>query len=328
MDRNTVHHLQAFKPNSKVAGYTVLKELGRGAASIIYLVQDAKTKQIWALKHVAKQSPKDQRFLDQTETEYAIGSQIKDSRVRRCVRLIKNRKLLTVREMYLIMEYVDGVSVERARPTDLRSALQISSQVAAGLAAMHDLGYVHADMKPNNVVVLDDGKVKIIDLGQSCAVGAVKPRIQGTPDYIAPEQVHRQPITPQTDVYNLGATMYWVLTGNNIPTALPKDDRLVGSLDAGFIELPPPPSEINPDVPNRLDYLVMRCVEPEVERRPVDMHAVVDSLASIVAELEAQDDAAADDIDDDEDGGGAPTPSISPETSSKPTVTDAKADEA
>ena len=69
-------------------------------------------------------------------------------------------------------------------------------------------------------MVSPDGVVKIIDLGQSCAIGTVKPRIQGTPDYIAPEQVHRRAITPKTDIYNPGATMYAVLTGERVPTAL------------------------------------------------------------------------------------------------------------
>ena len=79
---------------------------------------------------------------------------------------------------------------------------------------------------------------KVIDLGQSCPIGTVKPRIQGTPDYIAPEQVHRRPITPLTDVYNFGATMYWVLTRQHVPTALAKGDSLMGSLDDNLIAKP------------------------------------------------------------------------------------------
>lgn len=306
-----MNHPPPLKTGVKIAGYAILGELGRGAASNIYLVQDPRTKQIWAFKHVVKNAPKDQRFLDQTETEYEIGSRIKDPRIRRCVRLIKNRRLMSVREMYLLMEYVDGVSVERARPTNVVEAMQIFKQVADGLAVMHEQGYVHADIKPNNIIVLDDGGVKIIDLGQSCKIGVVKPRIQGTPDYIAPEQVHRQPITPQTDVYNLGATMYWVLTGNHIPTALPKDDRLVGSLDADLIEMPPPPAEINPEVPDRLANLVMRCIEPEVEKRPVDMRAVADALESILTHIRAQERLKRGEIDlddDDEPSTGAQTP--------------------
>ena len=136
---------------------------------------------------------------------------------------------------------------------------------------MHSKGYVHADMKPNNVCVTDDDRVKVIDLGQSCAIGTVKERIQGTPDYIAPEQVHRRPIMPQTDIYNLGATMYWVLTGTHIPTALPKGNSLVGSLDDEFIEKAKLVRELNPDVPERLEELIMQCIQVDIENRPRSM---------------------------------------------------------
>ena len=80
---------------------------------------------------------------------------------------------------------------------------------------------MHADIKPNNILIDDHGIVKIIDLGQACAIGTVKKRIQGTPGYMAPEQAHRHEITPKTDIYNLGAMMYWTLVGEVIPTSMP-----------------------------------------------------------------------------------------------------------
>ena len=195
------------KPGDMVEGYRVLKEIGRGAASIIYLVQDPKSKQIWALKHVEKNDPKDQRFLDQAEREYKIASEFNHPSIRKIDRMIKKRtNLVNTRDLYLVMEFVDGISEEKQPPRTFQKAVDIFHQVARALAHMHDRGYVHADMKPNNIMVMD-GVAKIIDLGQSCKIGTVKERIQGTPDYIAPEQVHRRAITPKTDIYNLGATM-------------------------------------------------------------------------------------------------------------------------
>lgn len=270
-----VKHYEPAKPGTKLAGYSVLAEIGRGAASIIYLVQDPKTKQIWALKHVEKHDPKDQRFLDQAEIEYEVASKVKHRSVRGVDRIIKTReRLVSVKEIFLVMEYVDGVSVERHLPGTFEQALSIFQQTAAGLGQMHKAGFVHADMKPNNIVVDDQARVKIIDLGQACAAGTIKERIQGTPDYIAPEQVHRRAITPQTDVYNLGATMYWVLTQKHIPTALPKGDSLVSSLDDQFIEKPAPVKKLNPRVPDKLSDLIMQCVEVDPEKRPADMDEV------------------------------------------------------
>lgn len=274
-----------------VEGYRILGDLGQGAASSIYVVQNPRDKQIWALKHVVKNGPKDQRFLDQAESEFRVASKLNHPAIRQIKKVIKKKqRLIAVRELYLVMELVDGISLERIDSPSQVDAVDIFHQVAEGLAYMHERGFVHADMKPNNIVVSDSLEVKIIDLGQSCAIGTIKPRIQGTPDYIAPEQVHRKAITPRTDVYNLGATMYWVLTGENIPTALAKDTSLVGSLEAHLIEKATPVQELNADVNQRLCDLVMECVEPDAERRPRDMRVVADRLNLILGILRAQNE--------------------------------------
>jgi len=292
-----------IKVGSKVAGYAVLAHLGHGAASSIYLVQDPKKKQIWALKHVQKRDAKDQRFLDQTMQEYQIGSKLNHPAIRRIVKQVKNRQLLSVKEIYLLMEYVDGVSLESKRPDSIVDAVRVFREVAEGLSHMHASGFVHADMKPNNIVVTESGDVKVIDLGQSCTSGTVKERIQGTPDYIAPEQVHRRAITPKTDVYNLGATMYWVLTGKHIPTAMPKGDSLVSSIDDSMIEKPTPVRELNPQTPERLADLIMQCVQVDPDLRPESMQKIADALDLIRAKMlaDAQRAAGGGVIDEDDE---------------------------
>ena len=276
-------HFDPAKPGTTLAGYSVIAEIGRGAASIIYLVQDKKTKQIWALKHVEKHDSKDQRFLDQATKEFEVAQKVANSRVRHIEKVVKGRKnLLSVKDLFLVMEYVDGIAVERHPPTNLAEAMNIFIQTADGLACMHEAGFVHADMKPNNIVVNEDGGVKIIDLGQACAIGTIKERIQGTPQYIAPEQVHRREITPQTDVYNLGATMYWVLTGQHIPTAMPQDgDSLMGQLDDRFIEKATPVIELNTGVPQELSDLVDHCIQVSPDERPETMREIESLLRSI-----------------------------------------------
>jgi len=279
-------HYQPAKPGTKLAGFSVLAEIGRGAASTIYIVQDPKTKQVYALKHVRRESSKDQRFIEQSLQEFEVAQKVRHPQIRHIERVIKNREMLvTVKEIFLLMEYVDGVSVERHPPESILAAVDIFRQTARALAHMHACGYVHADMKPNNIVVDERGRVKIIDLGQACPIGTIKERIQGTPDYIAPEQVHRRDITPKTDIYNLGATMYWVLTKRHIPTAMPKDDKLVTALDDHMIEKPRRVEELNPKVPKRLADLLHFCVEVDPARRPIDMNAVADRLDEIYEEL-------------------------------------------
>ncbi len=282
----------AWKKGDTVQGYRVMSEIGRGAASVIYLVQDPKTKQVWALKHVVKKNPKEQRFLDQTEAEYKIASQLDHESIRKIPRIIKKGSLLKTNELYLVMELVDGVSLHEEQPDDLATMVDIFRQTASALAQMHDRGFVHADMKPHNVIVgvdLDGNHTaKLIDLGQSCKIGTIKKRIQGTPDYIAPEQVHRRAITAKTDIYNFGATMYWVLTGKNIPTAMgTKSDSLMSSLDDALITKAIPVNEINPLVPDRLNDLIMQCIEINPDDRVEDMHIVADKLDLILGILRA-----------------------------------------
>lgn len=281
--------MQEKKPNEIVEGYRIISVLGHGAASIVYLVQDPKSKAIWALKHVVREGPKDQRFLDQAESEYEIARRLSHPSLRTIPNIIKNRQYLigSAKELFLVMEFLDGKALDKHPPKTLTQAVEIFQKVAEGLAHMHDQGYVHADMKPNNIIVDDDGGVKIIDLGQACKIGTVKERIQGTPDYIAPEQVHRQAITPRTDVYNFGATMYWCLVRKPIPTALAKDDKLVGSLDAHMIEKAPPVSQFVPRINQRLNDLIMQCIEPACEKRPESMRKVAEELALILGILRA-----------------------------------------
>ncbi|MBL8962728.1 MAG: serine/threonine protein kinase [Phycisphaeraceae bacterium] len=268
-----------FKPGQIVEGFRVMAELGRGARSIVYLVQNPETKEVWALKHVEKIGPKDDRFIEQAEMEAKIAGGLDHPAIRKIHRVIKKKaRFLSVKELFLVMELVDGVSIDIQPPRTFEQAVHIFHQTASAMAHMHMRGYAHADMKPNNVVVDDKGTVKIIDLGQACKIGTVKPRIQGTPDYIAPEQVHLKPITAKTDIYNLGAMMYWVLTRRYIPTALPKGDSLVSSLDPHLMAKPMPAIEINRKVPPKLNELIMQCVEIVPEDRPADMMTVADRL--------------------------------------------------
>ncbi len=272
----------------QIAGYRILARVGRGAASELYAVQDPKTKQVWALKHVIKENEKDQRFIDQVQTEYLVGSKLDHPNVRGVCRFIKHRKGFKVRAVTLIMELVDATTLDQRLPQTHAEAVRIFLQVARGLVHMHSRGFIHADIKPNNILVTEQEKVKIIDLGQGCATGTVKKRIQGTPGYMAPEQAHRQAITEKTDIYNLGATMYWVLVGEVIPTALPpKDDTgslYTGALDPDHVKPPVPPQEKDASIHPLLSRQILDCVRLHPDDRPESM-AVIANRLELIGEL-------------------------------------------
>ena len=157
----------------QIAGYRVLAKIGEGAASELYAVQDPKTKQVWALKQVHVKTPKDQRFVEQVEGEYEVGSKLEHANIRGVQKIIRQRKRFKVQSVSLVMELVDGTTLDRRLPRNYNEAATIFAQVARGLAHMHGRGFVHADLKPNNILVTEDEDVKIIDLGQACKIGTV-----------------------------------------------------------------------------------------------------------------------------------------------------------
>jgi serine/threonine-protein kinase len=261
----------------KLLHYEVLEHLGEGARSTIYLVQDPTTRQKFALKHVHRDEQKDIRFIEQMEQEFEISRQFNHPNLRKSYELKVIRTiLLKVQEAFLVMEWVDGKPLDMRLPGDMIDLVDAFIQAAQGLRAMHQLGYVHCDIKPNNILRSDTGVVKVIDFGQSCTIGTVKERIQGTPDFIAPEQVDRRPVTIQTDVFNLGATLYWALCGKHIPTlyTVKKKGEHSFLLDARIDT----PQQLNPKVPVAISNLVMDCIATRPAKRPADMDALITRL--------------------------------------------------
>lgn len=263
-----------------VSGYNVIAKLGDGARSQVYQVVKPETGRTFALKRVLRDAHEDCRFLEQAIKEYEVSSRFTHAYLRKSFELKRIRKMLRLVEVQVVMEYVDGVSLDKNRPERLDDTVDIFIKVAEGLDAMHDLELLHTDIKPNNILLMKDGAIKIIDYGQSCPIGFRKPRIQGTPDYIAPEQVERRHLTKATDVFNLGATLYWALTGETYPTMITKKGRQ-GDQGPSLRKPIPAPQELNPEIPAALSKLVMCSCAHEQGKRPRDMKEVIEQLERI-----------------------------------------------
>ena len=262
-----------------VGGFSIIKRIGTGARSTIYMATDEQDKIDVALKRVIFERSEDSRIFEQIETEYKVGRRIDHPYVRKCYKLKKIRGIFKVRELLLSMELFDGKNLEDSPSLSLLDVLLVFRMVAGGLSAMHQQGFVHCDIKPNNILMSESGSIKIIDLGQSCKIGTIKPRIQGTPDYIAPEQVRRKALGPRTDIFNLGATMYWALTGKHVPTLIPKKNSL-------GLPIPQPPRlaphELRKQLPIGVSKLVMDCIKDEPSQRPRDMMTVISRLDLLI----------------------------------------------
>lgn len=251
---------------STIFGYEVLDYIGQGAGSLLYVVSHPQTRQLYALKHVTPKSEKDQRFVAQLMNEHEVGKAASHPGLRRSLELKVNRSLLRkVTDAALVMELFDGSPLDVQPVRSPAHAVDVFIKVAEALSALHQMGFIHCDLKPGNILVSTTGEVKVIDLGQACKAGTVKDRVQGTPDYIAPEQVKCEAVSAKTDAYNFGATLYWALSGRNLPTLFTlkrsQNSILVDQMLAS-------PREIDPAVPENLSNLVMECVRTNAAKRP------------------------------------------------------------
>jgi serine/threonine-protein kinase len=251
---------------AELFGYRIVECIGRGAASLVYRVVQPDTKKAFYLKHVVRRSEKDDRFIEQLENEYEVGRRATHRGLRRSLEFKVNRTILRVPiDAGMVLELFEGKTLGDAPIRSLIESVDCFKQVAEALAALHQMGYVHCDLKPSNIIRNEAGLVKVIDLGQACAIGTAKKRVQGTPDYIAPEQVKCLAVTPKTDVYNFGATMYWALTGKNIPTLFTLEKGENSFLVDGQIDRP---RDLNPNIPQQLSDLVMECSSVNPAKRP------------------------------------------------------------
>lgn len=271
------------QPPRTLFGYDVIDVIGQGAGSVIYAVSDVHSRQIFAAKHVVRTNDKDIRFVEQLEAEFEVSKRFESPYLRKSLDLKINKSLLRkVTDALLLMELFDGQPLESALPSSVAAKVRIFVDVARGLDSLHGLGFVHCDLKPNNILVSAARVVKVIDFGQACPVGTAKKRIQGTPDYISPEQVKLQPVTIRTDVFNFGATFYWALTGRKLPTlfTLAKGDNsfLVDDVMAT-------PEQIDASVPSALSNLVMDCVRTNPTKRPANMTEIIRRLEIMLVAL-------------------------------------------
>ena len=165
------------------------------------------------------------KFLDQAQHEFRVAQMLDHANLIKIYALETVRDwLFRVRKVHLLIEYVNGQTLDTFPVLSVPRLVQVFVQVAAGLVHMHRRGVYHADLKPNNIMLSRAGDVKIIDYGLAWIKGENKGRVQGTPEYMAPEQAKQGMVNERTDIYNFGATMYRLVTWRLPPSVAAKTD--------------------------------------------------------------------------------------------------------
>lgn len=272
----------------ELPNYHILEKLGEGAESRIFRARCMRTGKDYAVKYVKLSKPEDASYIELLRAEHAIGTAIEHPALRRVFELRMIRQRFRLRGAVLFLEFVDGIPMsdkDFRRPID--DILRHFITAAEGLHAMHSAGFVHADLKPNNMLVTLNDQLKLIDFGQSARIHGAKPRVQGTIDYIAPEQVQRGTLDQRTDVFGLGAALHRVLTGKPIATEMNQTvsihsqglvgKRLVDVRERGTQTLSP-----------SITRLIDDCCKTRMEDRLPDMLAFIDRAKLVRAILAKQ----------------------------------------
>jgi serine/threonine protein kinase len=269
----------------KLGRYRILGELGRGAMGVVYSGEDESLGRKVAIKTV----------LMTFASEEQEGYLARFRQEARAMGALNHPAIVSVYDYgdqgdmaYMAMELLEGRELrdvmKQSRPA-LALAVDIAAQVAEGLAYAHERGIVHRDIKPGNIMVLDGGRVKIMDFGiarvRASDVKTQTGLMLGSPKYMSPEQIMGQPADHRSDVFSLGVVLYEMLAGAP-PFAGADIPQLMYQVCNAQ---PPPPSHLNPAVPEVIDLIASRALAKDLGARYQDAAALAADLRKHAADL-------------------------------------------
>ena len=270
----------------KIGKFQVVGTLGAGAHSKILHIRRSADGKNYALKVVPLGKPEELKYLEQARHEFRVAQMLGHTNLIKVYALETVKDwMFRVRKAHLLIEYVNGKALDACPPLPLPQLVQVFERVADGMVHMHRRGVYHSDLKPNNILVSRAGDVKIIDFGLARIKGESRDRVQGTPEYIAPEQARHKMVNERTDIYNFGATMYRMLTFRLPPCVVSQEDGGLPVDARMWQKLFKPVQEFNATAPPALSELVERCLSYEAVKRPERMSEVQGALDHIVEGL-------------------------------------------
>jgi len=260
--------------------YKVLEELGRGGMGEVYRVKDEKLDEEMALKVVKPEIAAHKGTRERFKNELKLSRKIGHRHVCRMYDL--NEESDTP---YITMEYVRGEnlksSIRKKGKFEEAEVIAVAKQVCEGLAEAHELGVVHRDLKPQNIMLDEKGKTKIMDFGIARLVeapGLTKSGVMiGTPDYMSPEQAEGVEADQRSDIYALGVILYEMVTGG-VPF---KGDTAFSVALKHKTKLPQDPKKLNPELSENLSRLILICMEKDRERRYQSAQALLDDMQNL-----------------------------------------------
>ena len=266
-----------------IGKYVITEIIGQGAWSMIYKGIHGKLRLPVAIKMLKHNMAMDTEFLEKFRNEAKIIARLNHTNI---IKVFDIEELY--RTVFIIMEYLEGTPlddlIDRMPKLSLPRILDIILQVCYGLDYAHKQGIVHQDIKPANIFIQPDGRVKIVDFGLACPPGSIDFNLPGTIFYMSPEQIQGNPVDERTDIYALGITAYEMITGQR---PFPEND-LARLMDLHLSEDGPDPRLLASDLPDELREFIMGSIKKDPAARFKNMSQILKKLLPLAEKLDLE----------------------------------------
>ncbi len=274
----------AYTPGAQIDHYEIIRMLGHGGMSRVYLARDLHSTRTVVLKFPNDDLIGNIGVYERYKREAEIGNRVNHPNIQHMLNIGEKRS-----DEYLVMEYIEGHNIREileehdGNPLPTSEALRYALQICDALVYCHEHGIFHRDIKPENIMVEDDGTVKLIDFGVALLEGARRVTWRGltgtvgTPDYMAPEQIKGERGTASSDIYAVGVMLYEMLSGHT-PF---EGENVFAVMNQHATQDPPSILKLRPDLSPELATVIMKAIRRDPEKRYKSMQEMWDALRNL-----------------------------------------------
>lgn len=255
--------------------YEVISRIGSGGMADVYKAKDLKLNRLVAVKVLKQEFRADKKFVSKFRSEAQAAAGLSHPNIVNVFDVGNDDDLY-----FIVMELVEGITLKdyitKKGKLSVKEATSIAIQVSLGLEAAHARNIVHRDIKPQNIIISTDGKVKLSDFGiaRVASSNTISSNAMGSVHYSSPEQVRGGYSDAKSDIYSLGITLYEMVTGR-----VPFDGETTVAIAIKHLqEEMVPPSQYTPDLPRSLEQIILKCTQKSVDRRYNNISEVIEDL--------------------------------------------------
>ena len=255
--------------------YEIVDKVGSGGMSDVYKALDHKLNRYVAIKVLKPEFSEDKTFVSKFKVEAQSAAGLVHPNIVNVYDVGEDDTL-----HYIVMELIDGITlkkyIEKKGPLPVKEAVSIAIQVSQGIEAAHNNNIIHRDIKPQNIMISREGKVKVTDFGiaRAASSNTINSNAMGSVHYISPEQARGGYIDEKSDIYSLGITLYELITGK-VPF---EGDSTVSVALQHINDEIPSPKEIVPDLPVSVEKIILKCTQKKPDRRYAKVSALIADL--------------------------------------------------